>query len=226
MIPIKDINPTYTRPIVTKTLVIINIIIFFWTYLDPNFPNIVQRWGAKPVYILQGRELETIITSMFLHGGPIHLFGNMIYLWIFGDNVEDIMGHTKFLIFYIASGIAGTYLNAFLDPLSNIPGIGASGAISGIMGAYVVLYPGARVLSLLALGYYITTVEVNAYIFVGIWFIYQLLYAMISLYIPHIGGVAYWAHIGGFILGSIVALTLRDKLRYRLHRLETEITHV
>ena len=218
MLPIKDINPTTSRPIVTKILVALNIIIFIMTYFNPSYPDIVYRWGAKPYYILQGRQLETLFTSMFLHGGFVHLLGNMLYLWIFGDNVEDSLGHTKFLIFYLLSGIAGTYLNAYIDPLSTIPGIGASGAISGVMGAYIVLFPEARILTLVAIGYYITTVRIRAYIFVGLWFLLQLLYGFIMIYIPHQGGIAYWAHIGGFVFGVGATLFFKTRIMDRRRR--------
>ncbi len=215
MFPIKDINPTTSKPVVTKILVVLNIVIFIFTYFNPSFPEIVYRWGAKPYYILHGRQLETLITSMFLHGGIPHIFGNMLYLWIFGDNVEDILGHIKFVIFYFLSGIAGTFLNAFIDPMSTVPGIGASGAISGVMGAYIVLFPSAKILSLVILGYYITTVQVRAYVFVGFWFILQLIFGSLMVYIPHEGGIAYWAHIGGFVFGAIVTIVMKGKIMHR-----------
>ena len=212
MLPIKDINPTRTKPIVTKMLVAINVIIFIMTYFRPDFNQILYRWGAKPYYILHGQQIETIFTSMFLHVNFLHIGGNMLYLWIFGDNVEDSFGHFKFLIFYLASGVVGTIIHSLTEPFSKIPGIGASGAISGVMGAYLVLFPGAEILSIVILGFIITTIPIRAYFFVGFWFLLQLLYGMSSLYFPGSAGIAYWAHIGGFIFGLIITLPFRRKI--------------
>lgn len=212
MLPIKDINPTRESTYVTKTLVAINVLVFLLTYFRPDFGQIVYRWGAKPYFILHGEQVETIFTSMFLHANLLHIAGNMLYLWIFGDNIEDSFGHMNFLIFYFSSGIVGTYIHALTDPLSKLPGIGASGAISGVMGAYLIIFPTANILTLIFLGYFITTITVKAYFFVGFWFILQLIYGMTALYLPVSGGIAYWAHIGGFVFGALVAIPFRERI--------------
>ena len=222
MLPIKDINPTRTRPIVTKILVAINVIVFIMTYFRPDFNQIVYRWGAKPYYILHAQQVETIFTSMFLHANFLHIGGNMLYLWIFGDNVEDSFGHFKFLIFYFISGIVGTIVHSLTEPLSKLPGIGASGAISGVMGAYFILFPGAEVLTLVIFGFIITTIPIKAYFFVGFWFVLQLLYGTAALYLPSSTGIAYWAHIGGFIFGIVIALPIKEKILRKRKRYFSE----
>jgi membrane associated rhomboid family serine protease len=166
----------------------------------------------KPAQVLKGKELYTIFTSMFLHGGILHIFGNMLYLWIFGDNIEDALGRPKFLLFYLLSGIAADLAHVFSDPSSSVPTIGASGAISGVLGAYMVLYPRARVYTYF---FYIGVFKIPAIFFLGFWFLLQVLSTSI---LPIAGApsvVAYWAHIGGFIAGMLMILPIRRKLRKR-----------
>lgn len=212
MLPIKDINRPSKTPIVTRILVILNIIIFFYTYLRPReiFLNIIWTFGIKPYYIIHGQQLYTLLTSMFLHGDLHHIFGNMIYLWIFGDNVEDRLGHIKFLIFYISAGIMSGIIQTVITPNSTIPMIGASGAISGILGIYIVLFPWAKIHTFI-FSLFIWIVEIPAYYYLGFWFLLQLLYGFVSLRgIPL--PVAYWAHISGFVYGFIIATIFKDKL--------------
>ena len=196
MFPLKDENPMRTKPILTLILITLNASIFIYSYFSGSFDQIVDSYGMKPAEVLSGRQLHTLFTSMFLHGGFLHLIGNMWYFWIFGDNIEDICGWRRFLLFYLASGLVASLVYAFSAPSSMVPTIGASGAISGVLGAYVVLYPRARVYTLV--GYFL--VMVPAIFILGFWFVLQLLY----LYIGEMAGVAYWAHIGGFIAGALL----------------------
>ncbi len=220
MMPIRDINPTHTRPIVTKTLVAINVIAFIITFFNPRFPQIVDTWGFKPIYLFLGVRLETLFTSMFLHADVQHIFGNMLYLWIFGDNVEDALGHGRFLATYIASGVAAAIIQSLFTPLSIVPMIGASGAISGVLGMYLVFYPRARIVTLLFLGYFITTAVLPAYHYIWFWFIMQFILGSITVLNPVPAGVAYWAHIGGFLAGMLIGRIFINSDRVRMKRRE------
>ena len=220
MMPIKDINPTHTTPIVTRALVLINIVVFILTFFRPDFPKIVNTWGFKPIYLVHMVRLETIFTSMFLHSDIHHIFGNMLYLWIFGDNVEDALGHIRFLLAYLASGIVGALAQSTFSPLSTIPMIGASGAISGVLGMYLVFYPRAKIITLLFLGYFITTYVLPAYHYIWFWFLMQFILGSISVLNPVPAGVAYWAHIGGFITGLLIGWMLYNTKRVQMKRRE------
>jgi membrane associated rhomboid family serine protease len=215
MLPIKDINRPSKPPIVTKLLIILNVIVFVYTYSKPLnvFRKIVDEFGVKPAVILHGGEPYTLITSMFLHGDIMHIFGNMLYLWIFGDNVEDRFGHLTFLGFYISGGILGAIAQSLLTPTSTTPMIGASGAVSAVLGAYLIMFPWARVLTLI-FGWFIWMIEIPAYYYLGFWFLLQFLYGMISLRGIELY-VAYWAHISGFILGVVVALYVKKRYKKR-----------
>lgn len=212
-IPIRDINPTRSFPFVTRTLVFVNVVIFIYELLNPE---IVDNYSFIPA--LAWDQWYRWITHMFLHGGLLHIVGNMIYLWVFGDNVEDAYGHGRFLILYLFWGIAAAFaqymsVEAEGDPRYMwIPAIGASGAISGVLGAYLVLYPNARIVTLI-LFFVITLVKIPAWAYIGFWFIYQLFYGALELITVAPSGVAYWAHIGGFIAGVITALAIRPKHR-------------
>ena len=208
MLPLKDLNRSSTTPHVNRLLLIANIIVFtvLWLssqniLLDERFSNIVaNEFVMVPNEIVHGQRLYTLITSMFMHAGWIHLLGNMLYLYIFGDNVEDAFGHISYLLFYITCGLAAAF--AHIMSLTNpadfdVAVLGASGAISGVLGAYVVFYPKARIITLL--GYII--VPLPAILFLGFWFVMQWLYGFFDVS----GGVAYWAHVGGFIAGMILA---------------------
>jgi len=211
MIPLHDDNPTTIRPIITVAFIAICVLVFLWQIShDPRGQQfIVYRLGAIPITLLGYAELNpqialippviTILTSMFLHGGWMHLIGNMLYLWIFGNNVEDAMGHVRFVVFYLLCGIAAVYAHALPNANSEIPMVGASGAISGVLGAYLLLHPQARVLILIPLGFLSQLVHVKAMWVLGLWFVMQLVSTALSD--PGQGGVAFGAHIGGFVMG-------------------------
>jgi len=211
LFPIKDENPSSTTPVVNISLVLVNIAIFscFFFY-SVDYRTVIMNYGMVPMYILRGERLYTLFTSLFLHGGFMHLFGNMMYLYIFGDNVEDAFGHFRYLLFYFICGVAAdfTHILSLTTQLElTIPTIGASGAISGILGAYLILYPRARILTLVFYGWAFIT-AIPAIFFLGFWFLMQWLFAVFEVG----GGVAYWAHIGGFVAGLILAPIFRRKL--------------
>ena len=212
MIPIKDINPTERFAIVTLIIIVLNIAVFIYELaLGPQASEIFVDSFALIPKRLFSRVPETshlvpagaaIFTSMFLHGGFLHIAGNMLYLWIFGNNVEDSMGRIRFIVFYFLCGFIAAYTHAIANAASTVPMIGASGAISGVLGAYLLLYPRARVLTLIAFGLYIRTVEVSAMFVLGFWFVLQFLNALLSAGTG--GGVAWYAHIGGFLAGILL----------------------
>lgn len=210
MIPLHDDNPTRTTPYVTIGIIIMCVLVFFWELsLGKRVELAVYSLGMTPAVVFGGKQLlpelslvpewMTIFTSMFLHGGWMHLIGNMLYLWIFGDNVEDAMGSARFLLFYLVCGVFAVLAQGLPNPDSAIPMIGASGAISGVLGAYLLLYPHARVLIMIPLGFYPYTTSVPAGFVLGFWFLLQLISTAASGAQP--GGVAFSAHIGGFLAG-------------------------
>lgn len=221
MIPLHDDNPTTLMPLVTVGLIVACTAVFLWQVTLP--PGAAERavyaYGMIPAVLFGERELPaevaaipatlSVLTSMFLHGGWMHLIGNMLYLWIFGNNVEDAMGHGRFVVFYLLCGLAAALAQAFQDPGSAVPMIGASGAIGGVLGAYVLLYPRARVLVLVPLGFFFYTLRIPAMIVLGLWFGLQFLSSALSA--GQVGGVAYWAHIGGFVAGMVLILPFRKK---------------
>ncbi|MFQ5398304.1 MAG: rhomboid family intramembrane serine protease [Anaerolineae bacterium] len=212
MIPISDNQPRRRTPIVTYLLIGLNMYLFLVQLSQgPAMEAFVYRWGVVPARLAQWAQhpvvLITLVTSMFLHGGWLHLLGNMLYLWIFGDNVEDRLGHGRFLLFYLAGGVAAGLVQAFFTAGSPLPAIGASGAVAAVLGAYMVLYPAARVHVLIPLFFWFTTVSVPAVFALGLWFISQFFNGLFSLGMTaaYAGGVAWWAHVGGFIMGAYVA---------------------
>lgn len=210
MIPLKDENPTETFPIVTVLFIVINASAFAYEVSlgVANIEPFVRAMAVVPVEIGQGlaiREYGTLLTSLFLHGGPVHLLGNMLYLWIFGNNVEDALGHFRFIVFYLLCGVAASVTHIVLNASSNIPVIGASGAISGVLGAYLILYPRARVLVLVPLFFFIRIVRVPAFVVLGLWIVLQIVQGLPTLAAsPAAGGVAWFAHIGGFLAGIVL----------------------
>ena len=205
--PFSDDNPTNSKPIVTHCIIGVCCFVFLWQFTLPQqlFESAVYNFGVVPTSLLGSKDSYlpatlTIFTSMFMHGGWMHLIGNMVFLWIYGDNVEDSMGRGKFIIFYLLSGVAAAYTQAMIDPSSEIPMIGASGAIAGVLGAYLLLHPKANVNVLLWIIIFITVIRVPAAIVLGFWIISQFF----SLGGSGEGGVAYFAHIGGFIAGMIL----------------------
>jgi membrane associated rhomboid family serine protease len=215
MFPLRDDNPTRTAPIITVALIVVNVFVFLYQVsLGPRGGQLfVYQFGAIPAVVVGAESLParivaippllSLFTSMFLHGGWMHLIGNMWYLWIFGDNIEEAMGHFRYLIFYLVSGFLASLSHVMSNIGSNIPSIGASGAISGVLGAYLLLYPRARVLTLIFLGWFIRMIYIPAGLVLGFWFFLQLLSGSLSGR-QDAGGVAIWAHIGGFIAGMIL----------------------
>ncbi|MCB0013713.1 MAG: rhomboid family intramembrane serine protease [Anaerolineales bacterium] len=206
MIPLRDANPSHRTPYITIGLIVTNILIFLYELSFQNDQQLVAffyRWGVVPAELMQGHpgELINIVTSMFLHGGWSHLLGNMLYLWIFGDNIEDRLGHGRFLIFYLLGGFVAIGAQVITDTNSMVPLIGASGAIAAVLGAYLVEFPRARVLTLI--GYF--TMHVPAILVLGFWFVLQFFQGFASLGATDMvdGGVAFFAHIGGFVAGLI-----------------------
>lgn len=213
MFPIRDHNPSGRTPYVTYALIALNIGIFisYWSlFSDQHALNMFfSKWAITPRFVTENANYATLITSMFLHGGFMHLAGNMLFLWIFGDNLEDEMGPAKFLLFYLATGIIAGLAHVYSDPQSLVPTVGASGAIAGVMGGYLLLYPKARVDILLILIIFFRIFTIPAWVMLGIWFALQLFSGITTS--AEGGGVAYWAHAGGFIAG--IALTIPVFLR-------------
>lgn len=210
MLPLKDINPSRSRAYVTWTLIAINVILFlFELALDGmgQLDSLIYSFGVVPARFVESpfsADLLTVFSSMFLHGGWTHLLGNMLYLWIFGDNVEDRMGHLRFLMFYLIGGVVASAAQVMIAPDSDIPMVGASGAIAAVLGAYIVEFPRARVRSLVTLGYFIRLVNVPALVVLGMWFVLQFFSGFLSISAASLGGVAYFAHIGGFVAGLLM----------------------
>jgi len=201
MFPLADVIPSRTTPVVTVSLIAINALAFLFqlTLSDDELQQFVQQYGVVPAYF----SWVSVITSMFLHGGWLHFLGNMLYLWIFGDNVEDRMGHGWYLIFYLLCGTAAAVGQAITQPYSLIPMIGASGAIAGVMGAYFVLFPHSRVLTIVFILLFVDIIEIPAIFFLGIWFLMQFFSGVGSLDSGSAsGGVAFWAHVVGFATGA------------------------
>jgi len=215
MIPLRDSQPSYSTPFVTAGLIGANVLVFFYQLtLDPYTLNhLVAAYGVVPARL----ELSTLVTSMFLHGGWLHLIGNMWFLWVFGDNVEDILGPAKFLFFYLACGVAAALAHVALNPDSRIPTIGASGAISGVMGAYMVKFPHSRIVTLVPVFFFLTLIEIPASIMLVYWFVIQIFSGVGSLAYSSAsqGGVAWFAHAGGFLAGMLLVGALRPRPRYR-----------
>ena len=215
MIPLRDSQPSYSKPYVTIAIIATNALVFlFELTLDRYSLNaMLSTYGLIPSHL----QWTSVITSMFLHGGWLHLIGNMWFLWIFGDNVEDILGHGKFLLFYLLCGIAAALLQAALSPDSRAPMIGASGAIAGVMGAYLVKFPRSNILTLVFLLFFLTTIDIPAYVILLYWFGLQFFSGVGSMGYSHFseGGVAWFAHVGGFLAGILLIFTLRPQERFR-----------
>lgn len=214
MFPIKDDNPTKSKPIVTYLLIFLNITVFAYEVLldlENQLEGFIYAYALIPQDILMGIGVYTLLTSMFMHGGIMHILGNMWYLWIFGDNIEDIMGRRRFLLFYLLSGFTASVLQIYVNPSSTVPNLGASGAIAGVLGAYLVAFPRARVHCILVFGFFIRWIVLPAVVVLFFWFVLQLFSGIGSLaYMAHDqGGVAYFAHIGGFIAGVVLVKIFR-----------------
>lgn len=215
MIPIRDENPTRTIPFVNYGLIGINLLVFIWQIsLGPDGDALVSQMALIPANVTRGLDpgdARAILTSMFMHAGVAHLLGNMLYLWIFGDNVEDALGHLRYLLFYLAGGFVASFAHILLYPTSTIPTVGASGAIAGVLGAYLLIYPNRRVVTLIPLGFFIRLARIPAVFVLGIWFLLQLFEGTLALGAVEVGGVAFWAHIGGFVFGMLFGPLLRQR---------------
>lgn len=225
MIPLRDTTPSRTFPYINILLIVINVAVFFHELiLGRAAGQFIYTYGLVPrrfFYLAErgsspATQYLPFFTSLFLHGGWLHIIGNMLFLWIFGDNVEDRMGHFKYLGFYLLCGLGAGFIHLYLNASSSAPAIGASGAISGIMGAYFLLFPRARILTLLPIFFFLTLVEVPAFFFIGIWFLLQLARGTFAIIGGYHGGVAWWAHVGGFLVGAgLVYLFANRRRRYR-----------
>jgi membrane associated rhomboid family serine protease len=213
MIPLRDENPTHSVPVINYMLIFFNIIVFvFQTFLVSNNEKFVYQFALIPADLMASfstASVFNIFTSMFMHAGLAHIGGNMLYLWIFGDNVEDRLGKGKYFLFYLIGGFVASLTHIITNPSSTIPTVGASGAIAAVLGAYLVLYPSQKVLTLIPLGFWLRMTMLPASIVLGVWFVFQFFQGVLSLGGPDIGGVAFWAHIGGFISGVLMALLLK-----------------
>ncbi|MFQ5598163.1 MAG: rhomboid family intramembrane serine protease [Nitrospiria bacterium] len=214
MLPLKDDLPTQTFPYVTIGLIIANILVFMHEIsLGPRAEMVFLTFGAIPYELMHGIEISerpfpitaSVLTSMFIHGGFFHVGGNMLYLWIFGNNIEDVMGHFRFILFYLICGIIAVYSHAFLDAASKVPMVGASGAVSGVLGAYILLFPRAKVLTLVPLGFFLQIIKIPAVIVLGFWIVAQFFNGFLGVQ----SGVAWFAHIGGFIAGMVLIFFFR-----------------
>jgi hypothetical protein len=222
MIPLRQTHPSATRPVVNRTLVAANVVVFMaQLFMGPMTERIIQTFGFVPARLLDPvaygysawEVAITLVSSLFLHGGFVHLFGNLIYLWVFGGGVEDDLGHVKFLFFYLACGAAGSLTHTVLFPGSTVPSIGASGSIAGLLGAFLVLRPNARIVTLFPLVVYWAMAEIPALLFLPVWFGMQFFSGFLSLQAARgtqeVAGVAWWAHVGGFLFGMVVATSWR-----------------
>ncbi len=218
MIPLKADLPTRSVPFITVALILSNVVMYLFSKaIGPNVNAMFFKYGAIPHQLihdfgmngLPAPVIKSLFSSMFLHVGFLHVGGNMLYLWIFGNNVEDELGHSKFLIFYLLCGVIAAYSHAFIESESKVPMVGASGAVSGILGAYFLLFPRAKILTLIPIGFFITTIRIPALAVIGVWVLGQLMYAVTS--VKGQGGIAWFAHIGGFIAGLLLLRFFRKK---------------
>lgn len=218
MIPLKDDVPSRTFPYVTVAIIAVNVFVFMYqlTLGETGVERFIYSAAAIPYEITHHVDIRprsvvpppfTLLTAMFIHGGLLHLVGNMLFLWIFGDNVEDVLGHFRYIIFYLVSGAVAGLAHVAAEPSSIMPMIGASGAIAGVLGAYFLLFPRAQVLTLVFLIFFVTVVRIPAVIFLGFWFLLQILSSGFG------GGIAWYAHIGGFVAGAVMILLLKPGVR-------------
>jgi membrane associated rhomboid family serine protease len=216
MIPLRDVIPSRSTPVVTIAIIVANALAFVYQLsLGDRGQAFIFDYGLVPAEF----SILTLVTSMFLHGGVMHFGGNMLYLWIFGDNVEDRMGRGRFLTFYLLCGTAAALAQTWMVPSSQVPMVGASGAIAGVMGAYFVMYPRSRIVTLIPIFVFIQLIEVPAVVFLGIWFLMQFVSGVGSALSPEAGitgGVAFWAHVAGFVAGVVAVHVFRRPERQRV----------
>jgi membrane associated rhomboid family serine protease len=222
MIPLRHTLPNATTPVVNRALVAANVLVFMTQlFMGRATERIIQTFGFMPARLLDPAAFDyapwevgiTLVSSLFLHGGFVHLFGNLIYLWVFGGAIEDALGHGKFLLFYVACGAAGSLTHTVLFPQSTVPSIGASGSIAGLLGAFLVFRPNSRIVTLFPLVVYWAMAEIPALLFLPVWFGMQFFSGFLSLQAARgtqeVAGVAWWAHVGGFLFGMVVAALVR-----------------
>jgi len=213
MFPLRDTQRSYSRPVVTIGLIVVNLVVFlFEAMLGPYDRNaLIEYYGLVPDQF----RFTTVLTSMFMHGGWLHVLGNMWFLWVFGDNVEDLLGHAKYLLFYLVCGVAAAMGQVLSNPYSTVPMVGASGAIAGVMGAYLIKFPRSRILTLVFILFFITTIEIPAPVMLIYWFVIQLFSGLGSIARTSLssGGTAFFAHVGGFVTGIILVkiMSRRDR---------------
>lgn len=223
MIPISDEGGRIKRfPMVTVILIALNVLVFLYEEFglsDRQLQQFVMQFGVVPLEITRGQDRPpmlpeglpiqfTVISSMFMHGGWLHIIGNMLYLWVFGDNIEDAMSPLGFLVFYLVCGVAAALSHVLLDPVSTVPTIGASGAVAGVLGGYLLLHPTNRINCLLILWVFIRVIQLPAFVVLGFWFVMQLFSGVGSIGAEEVGGVAYWAHVGGFVAGLVLMVPI------------------
>jgi rhomboid family protein len=226
MLPLKDDVPTHSTPVVTVSLIVVNLLVFLYQFslgagAGKAAEEFIREFGLVPCRLTGSCAVAldlpspvlTIFTSMFMHGGLFHIGGNILYLWIFGNNIEDTLGHGRFLMFYLACGIAAALGQTIISPASTVPMVGASGAVSGVLGAYLLLFPHASVVTLMIFGIFVRLVRIPALIVLGFWIVVQLVngFLTVSLGKSEGGGVAWFAHIGGFVAGLILLFLLRPR---------------
>ena len=218
MFPLKDTQPSYSRPVVTIAIIALNLLVFVFEFtLGPRTLNaFIEYYGLVPDHF----QVSRIFTSMFLHGGWMHVLGNMWFLWIFGDNIEDLLGHGKYLAFYLLCGIVAALGQVIANPYSTAPMVGASGAIAGVMGAYLIKFPRARIVTLVFVLFFITTIEIPAPIMLAYWFVIQLFSGFGSIARTHLseGGTAFFAHVAGFVAGIVLVKVMGASGRYNRQR--------
>lgn len=225
MLPFRDHNRTQTVPIVTIAIIGLNVVVWLYEVLlqgSGQLDAFVGQWAVVPAHLVNNPvgEWYTAFSAMFMHGSWMHIIGNMLYLWIFGDNIEDVLGSGLYLVFYLACGLAATAAQVIVGPGSMIPNLGASGAIAGVLGSYLLLFPQARIDTLFTLGYFLRIIQLPAIVVLGFWFVLQFFQGLGSLSVTtQRGGVAYFAHIGGFVAGLGLMALYRavrgDRIRRR-----------
>jgi len=221
MIPLRDRNPSGAFPLITLSLILVNTFVFLYELqLGPALGKFLLHYALVPAHVTGSLQYGALslpdtvapfFTSMFLHGGWLHLIMNMWFLWIFGDNVEDTLGAFRYLLFYFLCGLAAAFTHFLIQPSSPIPVLGASGAIAGVLGAYAVLFPGARVVTLVPVFFFLQIVELPALVVLGLWFVLQIVSGWFEFLTPMQAGTAWWAHIGGFVAGLFLVLLFRPK---------------
>ncbi|MBN2468535.1 MAG: rhomboid family intramembrane serine protease [Deltaproteobacteria bacterium] len=231
MIPLRDRNPSGTFPFVTIFLIVVNVLVFLYQLsLGRSLPTFLYQYSLVPARLFYDSAapvaasipgILSFFSSMFFHGGWLHIIGNMWYLWIFGDNVEDRLGHGMFIVFYLVCGFVAALFHVVLNPRSIVPVVGASGAIAGVLGAYLVCYPFARVLTLVPIFVFIQLVEIPAIFFLVLWFLLQFFSGTLTIAVTAetaAGGVAWWAHVGGFLCGAVIIKLLPQRKGFQRRR--------